>query len=67
MINRSEHTGIGDRNSTRVHAAPGGNTTLDLFGGYAKSTPDNIDDRKAKLMERRHRKTFALQDNTNSF
>ena len=30
---QTEHTGITDKPSTRVHAAPGGNSSLNLFGG----------------------------------
>ena len=36
---RSEHTGISDRASTRVHAAPGGNSQLNLFGGGGDAAP----------------------------
>ena len=33
VIQHTEHMGIGDKRSTRVHAAPGGNSSLNLFGG----------------------------------
>ncbi len=40
VVNRSEHSGVGDRNSTRVHAPPGGRTTISLFhADVADETP----------------------------
>ena len=36
---RTEHTGISEHPSTRVHAAPGGNSSLNIFAGSAPAAP----------------------------
>jgi len=55
---RTEEGGISERSSTRIHAAPGGNSSIHLGGDSSC-----IEDRKAMLMARRAQAPFAEKTN----
>jgi hypothetical protein len=58
VVNRSEHTGMHQRSSTRIHSAPGGQSTICL----GTDSP-SVDQRKAALMARRAHVPFAEATN----
>lgn len=58
IVNRSQHNGMQERSSTRIHSAPGGHSTINL--GTDSSC---VDTRKATLLARRAQVPFAETTN----